>query len=189
MNYRVITRSEGTCEKNLLLDLRISSLTIVMKMCQFAQYSANYLCHWRWNRLTRSARTRLWLSSALPVTANKKGITSMHCDIVVNLRKLIPDCKTSISYWLNWNWYNSWTSQYKPVLESAVEGSNGELADVGCEFVNPRLDTKSFFQCYKHRNVSRDLRANENSVITRPDYGRTTFMLTRELCVEKWWRV
>ena len=76
-------------------------------------------------------------------------------------------------------------SQFKPVSKSAAEGSKSELAAVAREFASSKPEMKGFSLHREHRNVLRDLRANENLVITRPDKGRATAIITKEVYVEK----
>ena len=77
------------------------------------------------------------------------------------------------------------TTGFSCVSESAAERCRLELAATAREFASAKPDVRAFSLGREHRKVLKELRANSDLVITRPDKGRATVILTREAYVEK----
>ena len=76
-------------------------------------------------------------------------------------------------------------AEFVPVSKEAAERSRCELAALAREFASTKPDTRHFSLQREHRKTIVDLRKNQNLVITRPDKGRATVILTRQDYVDK----
>ena len=76
-------------------------------------------------------------------------------------------------------------TQFEPVSKDAAERSRCQLSAVAREFATTKPDTRSFSLRREHRKALADLRKNHNLVVTKPDKGRATVILTKEDYVEK----
>ena len=77
------------------------------------------------------------------------------------------------------------TAQLCPTSKEAAERSRCELAAAARGFAGTKPDTRDFSLQREHRKVLKDLRMNHDLVITRPDKGRATVLLTKTSYVEK----
>ena len=80
-------------------------------------------------------------------------------------------------------------TQLTPVSKEAAERSRCELAAVAREFGTTKPDPREFSLRREHRKTLKELRKNQKLVITRPDKGRATVILTKEMYVEKMMKI
>ena len=72
-------------------------------------------------------------------------------------------------------------SRLRPVSQEAVIRSKCELEAVAQEFAASKPDTREFSLDREHRKVLRELRMDKRLVITKPDKGRATVILTKDM--------
>ena len=77
------------------------------------------------------------------------------------------------------------TATLEPVSKEAAERSRCELAALAREFAAMKPDARNFSLRREHRNALFELRNNQDLVITRPDKGRATVILTKDSYLEK----
>ena len=70
-------------------------------------------------------------------------------------------------------------TKFRPFSKEKVERSRCELAATAREFAATKLDVKEFSLERQHLKVLSELRTNRNLVITRPDKGRATVIMTK----------
>ena len=76
-------------------------------------------------------------------------------------------------------------SLLNPASKEYAERSRCELAAVAQQFATMKPDVQNFSLKRGHRKVMKDLRNDKNLVITRPDKGRATVILTKDEYVKK----
>ena len=76
-------------------------------------------------------------------------------------------------------------SRLRPVSQEAAVRSKCELEAVAREFAASKPDMREFSLDREHRKVLRELRMDKRLVITKPDKGRATVILTKDMYVEK----
>ena len=75
-----------------------------------------------------------------------------------------------------------------PSSKESAERSGCDLAGVAREYATKKADTCDFSLTCEHQKVVTELRMNDK-VITRPDKGRATGVLTKDAYVEKMLRI
>ena len=80
-------------------------------------------------------------------------------------------------------------TQLTPVSKEAAERSRCELAAVAREFGMTKPDPREFSLRCEHCKTLKELRKNQKLVITRPDKGRATVILTKDMYVEKMMKI
>ena len=78
---------------------------------------------------------------------------------------------------------------FVPVSKEAAEKSRCELAAVARDFAMTKPDVRNFSLGREHRKTLRDLRMQKDLVITRPDKGRATVIITKADYVEKMMKI
>ena len=71
-------------------------------------------------------------------------------------------------------------TQLTPSNKDVLERTRNELAAIAREFAVTKPDTKDFSLTREHRKALFELRRNSDLVITRPDKGRATVILTKD---------
>ena len=80
-------------------------------------------------------------------------------------------------------------TKLRPFSKETVERSRCELAATTREFAATKPDVKEFSLEREHLKVLSELRTHRNLVITRPDKGRATFIMTKESYVGKMMKI
>ena len=80
-------------------------------------------------------------------------------------------------------------SQFVPISKADAERSKYELAAVAQEFATTKPDDREFCLKREHRKVLKELRGNKELIITRPDKGRATVILSKNDYVAKMMKI
>ena len=80
-------------------------------------------------------------------------------------------------------------TKFRPFSKEKVERSRCELAATARELAATKPDVKEFSLEREHLKVLSELRTNRNLVITRPDKGRATVIMTKTGYVEKMMKI
>ena len=76
-------------------------------------------------------------------------------------------------------------NSFPPISLEAADRSRCEVAAVARRYATAKPDFRSFSLQREHRKVLKELRKDKSLIITRPDKGRATVILTRDAYVEK----